>query len=56
MGKDYKYVLVLTIINLLGLGVLVAPWFEEMNLLRFLIIGFLFICLISPLLIADKDE
>ena len=58
MSQNNKTSLIITLVNLSAFGLLIFPLFEEMNLLRFLIIGFGGVCLICPLLFGweDKDD
>ena len=58
MNQNNKTILIITLINVIAFGLAVSPLFEEMNLLRFLIIGFGGVCLICPLLLGweDKDD
>ena len=56
MSQNNKTILVTTLVNILLLGLAVSPLFEEMNLLRFLLIGFGVICCLIPLIYLDNGE
>lgn len=56
MSQNNKTILVTTLVNLIILGLAVSPLFEEMNLLRFLLIGFGVICILIPFLDWDDED
>lgn len=57
MSQNNKTSLIITLVNLSAFGLLIFPLFEDMNLLRFLIIGFGLICLLIPLMFwEDKSD
>lgn len=57
MSQNNKTALIITLVNLSAFGLLIFPLFEDMNLLRFLIIGFGLICLLIPLMFwEDKSD
>ena len=57
MSQNNKTTLIITLVNLSAFGLLIFPLFEDMNLLRFLIIGFGLICLLIPLMFwEDKSD
>lgn len=58
MSQNNKSILVTTLVNLFLFGLAVSPLFEDMNLLRFLLIGFGVIWCLSPFIVFynDKDE
>lgn len=57
MSQNNKTALIITLVNLSTFGLLIFPLFEDMNLLRFLIIGFGLICLLIPLMFwEDKSD
>lgn len=57
MSQNNKTSLIITLVNLSAFGLLIFPLFKDMNLLRFLIIGFGLICLLIPLMFwEDKSD
>lgn len=57
MSQNNKTLLITTLVNLSAFGLLILPLFEDMNLLRFLFIGFGLICLFIPLMLwEDKSD
>lgn len=57
MSQNNKTSLIITLVNLSAFGFLIFPLFEDMNLFRFLIIGFGLICLLIPLMFwEDKSD
>lgn len=57
MSQNNKTVLIIILVNLSAFGLLIFPLFEDMNLLRLLIIGFGLICLLIPLMFwEDKSD
>ena len=57
MSQNNKTSLIITLVNLSAFGLLIFPVFEDMNLLRFLFIGFGLICLFIPLMFwEDKSD
>lgn len=57
MSQNNKTTLIITLVNLSVFGLLIFPLFENMNLLRFLIIGFGLFCLLIPLMFwEDKSD
>lgn len=57
MSQNNKTSLIITLVNLSAFGLLIFPLFEDMNLLRLLIIGFGLICLLIPLMFwEDKSD
>lgn len=56
MSQNNKTILVTTLVNLLVFGLAVSPLFEEMNLLRFLLIGFGVICILTPFVYWNSED
>lgn len=56
MSQNNKEILVTTLVNLIVFGLTVSPLFEDMNLLRFLFIGFGVICIFIPLMDWDNED
>ncbi len=56
MSQNNKSILVTTLVYLFIFGLAVSPLFEDMNLLRFLLIGFGAIFIISPLCYFYNNE
>lgn len=56
MSQNNKTILITTLVNYILLGLVVSPWFEDMNILSFLIIGFLFVCASTPLISLGLDD
>ena len=56
MSQNNKSILVSTLVNLSIFGLAMSPLFEDMNLLRFLLIGFGIICFLIPFLDWDIED
>ena len=56
MSQNNKSTLIITLVNLFVFGLAVSPLFEDMNLLRFLLIGFGAICIFSPFTIYYNND
>lgn len=56
MDQNNKSILTSTLVNLSLFGLAVSPLFEDMNLLRFLLIGFGVIFIFAPFSCGDDDE
>lgn len=56
MSQNNKTILITTLVNYILLGLVISPWFEDMNILSFLIIGFLFVCASTPLISLGLDD
>ena len=56
MSQNNVTSLIITLVNLSVFGFTISPLFKEMNLLRFLLIGFGAICILSPLITFWEDK
>lgn len=56
MSQNNKSTLIITLVNLFVFGLTVSPLFEDMNLLRFLLIGFGVICCLTPIAFLDNNN
>lgn len=56
MSHNNKSILAVTLVNIILLLIALSDLFEDMNILRFLIIGFAFISVCCPLLCMDSNK
>ena len=56
MSQNNVTSLIITLVNLSVFGFTISPLFKEMNLLRFILIGFWSICILSPLITFWEDK
>ena len=56
MSQNNKDILINTIVNLFVFGLTASPLFEDMNLFRFLLIGFGIICILTPFVYWNNGD